>query len=852
MKKKIFLSHSNLDKDYVGPIAESLGRDLCVYDSMCFEEGLQTFGEIIKNMDATCLFVFFISNASLDSPWVKRELREADFRIEDVQSSVSCIFPILIDKNINYTDERIPAHFRNGWGSYNIQHIDNYKVAERKILSQYKRILIEHNYDIRLGYSDAFFYGRKMEMALFQKQYDEGQRAKCLVVSGITGVGRRSFIVNTLRDSKIIETYYEPPTISISGDDGIIDLIMKLKEIGYGSSSLEELNRLTDKSERIRRLTVALSEIQSYKEHLIIYDNNVLIGYDGKIKQWFQEALFGIRQELTVSIAATVSPNSTLNKEIDYIGIELSTLNKAEWKGLLRTYGKKIGVCFEPEDRDYLEQIITGYPPQVIYCAELARIEGIEYVKRNGSIIVDAISENASKLLKMALESVDADSDTGIGLLSFLSNYGLTPMEILFDVLDMNEAYSVFYKRFKALSICRVIGVRGDYLEVNPVIANYIQRNKYKESPDIKRYLERKFDSFKKSIDNDSMSNSFDFESLKVLLKTSIKNGTPIKDGLLYSTIYLTAVRELYDARKYDQIIDTVNKIEEKNILDRFDIEIERQIRRYYCRALARQMKEDFYREIEWFSNNPKAGSTYDNRDYLILKAFMERLRGDYDKAVGNLKIILNRNPDDRIARKEIVSALSGMEEYDSCLRYAESNFKQDSQNKFYIKDYLEALLHIVNRNEYETNELERVMLALSGLYLSDDEKDSIYYEMQSKYAMYVEKNNDKAMELISKGIESNSDTPFLILTKFDLCERLNDLEGMGESLAQIERFLENRQEARTELAYKRRQMIYDAYKKRDYEYIYDNIERMKGVSNQYKKSLVEKIRRIAERNDNI
>ena len=60
MRDKIFLSHSSEDKDYVKPIADILGKDLCIYDEMCFEEGIQTLEEIFKGISS---FISYTSSS---------------------------------------------------------------------------------------------------------------------------------------------------------------------------------------------------------------------------------------------------------------------------------------------------------------------------------------------------------------------------------------------------------------------------------------------------------------------------------------------------------------------------------------------------------------------------------------------------------------------------------------------------------------------------------------------------------------------------------------------------------------------------------------------------------------------
>ena len=71
---KAFLSHSSRDKILVEAVARKLGEKYCICDTFSFECGQKTFDEIIKGLDDTDLFVLFLSDNSLNSEWVKKEL----------------------------------------------------------------------------------------------------------------------------------------------------------------------------------------------------------------------------------------------------------------------------------------------------------------------------------------------------------------------------------------------------------------------------------------------------------------------------------------------------------------------------------------------------------------------------------------------------------------------------------------------------------------------------------------------------------------------------------------------------------------------------------------------------------
>lgn len=95
---KCFLSHSSKDKDsYVRIVAGRLRKEVKIYDEESFERGMRTADEIARGLDESTLFVIFISNAALDSDWVKGELSAAQKKFE--QGQLRRIYPIIIDSD---------------------------------------------------------------------------------------------------------------------------------------------------------------------------------------------------------------------------------------------------------------------------------------------------------------------------------------------------------------------------------------------------------------------------------------------------------------------------------------------------------------------------------------------------------------------------------------------------------------------------------------------------------------------------------------------------------------------------------------------------------------------------------
>ena len=75
---KVFLSHSSKQKGFVEIIANKLGKFNIVFDSLTFEKGSKTIEEIYSGIESSGIFIYFISEESLESSWVQKEINKAE------------------------------------------------------------------------------------------------------------------------------------------------------------------------------------------------------------------------------------------------------------------------------------------------------------------------------------------------------------------------------------------------------------------------------------------------------------------------------------------------------------------------------------------------------------------------------------------------------------------------------------------------------------------------------------------------------------------------------------------------------------------------------------------------------
>ncbi|MEJ0106547.1 MAG: toll/interleukin-1 receptor domain-containing protein [Bacteroidota bacterium] len=101
-----FISHSSKNKPIAEDLFKKLGANNCVVDKYTFEAGAKTISQIFENLDKTDLFVLILSNAALDSDWVKYEVNQSKDRLD--LNQIKRFLPLNIDKNVTHSDPRIP------------------------------------------------------------------------------------------------------------------------------------------------------------------------------------------------------------------------------------------------------------------------------------------------------------------------------------------------------------------------------------------------------------------------------------------------------------------------------------------------------------------------------------------------------------------------------------------------------------------------------------------------------------------------------------------------------------------------------------------------------------------------
>lgn len=769
---KVFLSHSSSDKSFVEPIADLLGKTKCVYDKYTFETGMKTLDEIFDNMDNSDIFVYFISESSLSSDWVKIELNKANDLFNSSNNRLYQIYPLIIDDSISHNDERIAPFLRK---EYNLQRVDTSILAYRKILQQLSKFDYEKSL-FRATYQDGF-YGRDAEISRFKSRFDSTTDIKSAVISGIPGIGKKAFIQHALKQAKVIKPYYTPIVLSMPQNGCIDDLIVLISDAGFGSYSLTDIIQINDNNIKIDILAELINKVQKYKELIIIEDDETIVTLSGEIKYWFYNALKKSENGVGIVLTSSVNIDKTHVKNYPEVFFEnITELSVIDRIGLLRTYSESMGLELSQSERLYFKDCLTGYPPQVIFCVDLISEKGLDYAKENTAEISEMPEQISSTILDKCQTVVDKESVEGV--LAVVAKMETAPIRLMSKICKANIKYQEAINVLKKYSVCYIIGANREYIKMNSFIENFVTRNKMKIPNDIQKILEDELKDFNDNIDSNETLTFWDTSELKFYIKENLKKEKFIYGPFIYSTIILQTVSELYNEQKYRKVIELVRTTQNNERYQYFDSSVKVVLQRYLCQALVKAHDKEFEAEVEYFSERNLLN------DYNFLKGFWYRCIGKYNKAEKHLNSVLKSNMNHYAATRELIIVYLSMQDFDSALILAKTNYYRRKDNLFHLQAYLECLLELRKISEEQEKEIEEMLISLKRIHRV--KPTSLYFQLLGKYEAYHEKNLKNGIEYINQGLQQFPKSMYLIRDKFDIYRRFGDVNGMRDTIKEL------------------------------------------------------------------
>lgn len=763
---KAFLSHSSADKQsYVEIVAKKLRKEDVIYDNFTFEEGEKNIDEILNGLNDTDLFVFFISNSSLNSEWVQREILEAKGRLN---KKIKKIYPIIIDSNITYKDSRIPDWLRD---NYNLKLVTKTTVTAQRIKYKLREISFENN-NSNLEIKDNFV-GRTDKLKEFEERiYDFDKNNPITVfVSGLSGVGRRTFIKQALYKTNLIDKYYEPLEIVLEKDISIEDFILKLNDLGLIDFNENDLHSLSNYTIEEKQKIVKDFIDVAYKNNEVVFivDEGCIVNYRREISKWFSDIIYDLKDinspVFCIASKYNINYKSHSLHSDRFLHMDLNEFTVEERKWLLTKLLGIYRVEIDKEQYESVTSLLFGLPKQIFYAVDVIRQDNASPFFDKLPIIREYNNNKAALLLSKY------ESDINImEFIRLLAELEVMDVNFLFSIVSEEEYYPLV-QELASSHIIELMGIEGELLRLADVIRDYVKRNRLSLSTDFENKIKNKVEEVIKSEDIlDTHSSIYTFT-----LKESLKRNLNIDKRLLFPSHYLKCMKDLYNGKRhYKRVIDLADLILSKE--ENIDSLVVQDIRHYLCLALARRKDNRFHKEIREIQGD----------EHNFLYGFYYRLCGRYDESLERLNKVVDAKYVSSRAKREIVQVYVQIEEYDKAMEYAKRNFEENQGNQFHTQAYFNCLINSENPKDHE-EEMQRLIKQLHQI--NSEQSNEMVAIAEALFTAKVNNNRIRAFDNIKDCVSAFDNSHYPLLALCDIAIKYRDEEELKQAISSLSKF---------------------------------------------------------------
>jgi hypothetical protein len=375
---RAFLSHSTDDKAFVNEVAERLGRHRARIDSQAFRPG-EDFRDAIRRVeDESDLFVFFVSPRSLESSWVKFELDEAEIR--SLRGKLRASLTIFIEGPIDpaklppwLARLRAVRHTTPGQSARTIESLLLGKLAD------HQQPFVGRHDDLQRG-------ERKIATA------DPPPRV--VIVSGLEGVGRRSYLAKLLDDTLSLDlgpVIVLPPTATI--EDLFLEshLSSTMLTRSDAEAQLMAFRSLTPRDQGIE-VADQLAFLARQGSAPCIVDRGAMLDSAGKYLESYEDVITRFLNERGAYLAivhrrAPDIRNMKVRSQI--LERRLRPLPPPDTQALITRLLRDANVSAEPSQTARLAEVVGGYPPAAYFIVAQIEDYGLEVVLKDGARTAD-------------------------------------------------------------------------------------------------------------------------------------------------------------------------------------------------------------------------------------------------------------------------------------------------------------------------------------------------------------------------------------------------------------------------------------------------------------------------------
>ena len=762
---RVFLSHSSADKEsYVRIVAAKLADENVVFDEVTFEAGEVTFDEILRGLDESSLFALFISDKALSSDWVQKEIAQAELRLAN--GALKAIYPIIIDRNVNFTDPRIPDWLRD---NYNLKLVSRPVIAARRIQQKLRQLSWARH--PQLKERQTLFVGRNASIEAFERRFDDFGRKKPVlsVVGGPPSIGRRTLIKNALLKLSLAKFDGDCPVIYMDRHASIEDFILRLLDLGLSEKNYVEL-RLSELllSEKIEVAVSLLQDVIPLRERIVVVDEGSLVNYKRELSDWFkaiiESPVLSGRPVIFVASRWALNPSFARGLGDQVFSCSLGELDDSERRRLLGRLLEIEGVSLSDEDFETFGGLLHGFPDEVYFAVDLIARFGVRGALDRSNEIVEFNAEKAATLLRKF-----EGNDVALNVITLLAQSEIFSVEFLGTIFT-EEGLVAVLGELVAEHLCELIGVEGEFVRLIDSVRDHVKRNNLGLAPELKN-------SVQVAVARDIEAGRFgDYDSSRVafVIREALAEGRQLDPRYLIPSHVLRTMRDLYhergDQRRVVKLADELLK-RERNL----EPQLAQDVRYYLCLALARLRDRRVLEEVQ--------SITGDEHHFIL--GYYYRLIGRHKDALERLQKVINAPFVEARAKREIVEVLLQTEQYDEARDLSSRNYHENRTNQFHIQAYFRALV-LGSNPERHRGELQRLCEELDAV----NSERSRQMAMIGRAQILARCDHDvRALDLIDDAISTFPSIVYPVLAKFDIALSFRNEAGMRDALNRLEKF---------------------------------------------------------------
>ena len=668
MRLQVFISHSTVNKSLAQDLYNRVGSSRAVMDQYDFRGGREISQEIESQIRASQIFVIILTGDALDSAWVQKEI---DLAEEFYESGVlRYVYPLLSDSSVLIDhDARVRPWLRKFLGKSNLNQIARLINGDLRTLSREgisSGAALEHLY-----------VGRLSELGVFEEAIYIDRNSKFAVVSGVPGVGRRSFLVKALKHTKLVEDDYEPVYLTMDSHDSVDVLAIQLMNI-VDKVNLDYIAKIEsmDIQQRLDEVATLLSIMNDQKDKIIIIDDGALIMPSGDLSSWFSDLVLkpDLPGRFTLSVVSRFRISDyALAKLVNISHIPISPLSELDTSKLLHALCRQNDLLPSEAHTNALLEILDGTPTQVRFAVTLAKKHGTSYAVSKQ----DKIKEYNDDHVRWILKYLDQQNDKSHEILIVCSQFDFISTEILTRLYGP-EVYDELEKLY-VLNTYEQIGPGNNFIRISPKIRDYISRSRVK----VPSLVKGKLKDLTIEFFSENSEPAEDISEIYYSVTFALKNGQSLPAKYYLPSLVLRAVKDLYDSRQLLQVVQFVDQVMERKT--KVNKELKYQFNWYLCMALAR-MKEMRALEIA------DGFELHNKPQYHFLRGFYYRVQRDMSRAKHEFEVALSMRPDFRLAKRELVLVYEMEFNFIKALPLAKSMYDSHPHNIYNIHAYFNCL----------------------------------------------------------------------------------------------------------------------------------------------------------------